>query len=227
MKRDVSPEPSDPPEVGRVDLGDLDRAAPISGAYGFDRGQPIDRLYIERFLERHADSIRGRVLEIEDARYTQRFGRGVTRSDVLHLHADHPGATLCADLTHAPQIPAASFDCVILTQTLQYVYDLHAAVDTVVRILAPGGALLLSVPGLSRTSDPLWEHRWMWNFTSRSVRRLLVDYFDADRIEVDGHGNLLAAVAFLHGLAVEDLGADRLAPSDPGYEVCITARAVR
>ena len=226
MKRDAQVEVPHP-KVGGVDLGNLDRPTPISGAYGFDRGQPIDRLYIERFLERHADRIRGRVLEIEDDRYTRRFGCGVTRSDVLHLNDRRPPVTIVSDLTRAPEIHAHSFDCVIVTQTLQYVYDLQAAMATLWRILAPGGTLLLSVPGLSRTSDPQWEDRWMWNFTSRSVRRLLADFFDEAGLEVEGHGNILAAVAFLHGLAVEDLGPERLDPKDSGYEVCITACAVR
>lgn len=226
MKRDATPREPAVPAVGAIDFGSLDRLTPISGSYGFDRGQPIDRLYIERFLEKHADAIRGRVLEVEDDRYTRRFGRGVTRSDVLHLHAGHPGATITADLTHAPHLRAGTFDCVIVTQTLQYVYDLPAAMETLRRILVPGGTLLLSVPGLSRTSDPEWD-RWMWNFTSRSLGRLLADFFDPGVTEVEGHGNLLAAVACLHGLAVEDVGTDRLAPVDPGYEVCVTARAVR
>jgi SAM-dependent methyltransferase len=151
----------------------------------------------------------------------------VTRSDVLHLSDDRPPVTIVADLTSAPQIRAHTFDCVIVTQTLQYVYDLQAAVATLWRILAPGGALLLSVPGLSRTSDPQWEDRWMWNFTSRSVRRLLAEFFGDSALEVEGHGNILGAVAFLHGLAVEDVGPERLAATDPGYEVCITACAVR
>ncbi len=226
MRRDAHVEDR-APEVGAVDLGSLDRRSPISAAYGFDRGQPIDRFYIERFVARHADRIRGRVLEIEDDRYSRRFGRGVTSTDVLHIEDGHPGVTVVADLTHAPQIRARAYDCVIVTQTLQYVYDLPAAMATLRRILAPGGTLLLSVPGLSRTSDPQWEDRWMWNFTSRSVRRLVTDFFDHVGVEVEGHGNLLAAVAFLHGLSVEDLGRERLARHDPGYEVCVTACAVR
>ena len=38
------------PRVGRVRFGSLRRLTPISRAFGFDRGLPIDRYYIERFL---------------------------------------------------------------------------------------------------------------------------------------------------------------------------------
>ena len=60
------------PPVGTVRRLGLRRTEPISRAYGFDRGTPVDRHYIEAFLQRHAPSpdysagdIRGRVLEVE------------------------------------------------------------------------------------------------------------------------------------------------------------------
>jgi SAM-dependent methyltransferase len=149
----------------------------------------------------------------------------VTSSDVLHLHARHPGATIAGDLADAPHIASPSFDSIILTQTLQYVFDVDAAMAAVRRLLAPGGVLPLSVPGLSRTSDAAWHDRWMWNFTSRSVRRLAEAHFDGNTISVEGHGNVFVALAFLHGLAVQDVGEQRLQPPDPGYEIVITARA--
>jgi hypothetical protein len=77
------------PAVGAVRFGSLRRVTPISRQFGLDRGQAIDRYYIESFLARHATDIRGRVLEIGDDSYTRKFGDGcVTRSDVLHLHSE-------------------------------------------------------------------------------------------------------------------------------------------
>src|SRR5258708_1276969 len=51
------------PPLGTVKLGDFVRTRPISTSFGFDRGTPIDRYYIENFLGRNAGDIRGRVLE--------------------------------------------------------------------------------------------------------------------------------------------------------------------
>src|SRR3990170_7811785 len=51
---------------GRVRFGDLRGVEPISREFGFDRGLPVDRHYIERFLSAHSSDIRGRVLEIGD-----------------------------------------------------------------------------------------------------------------------------------------------------------------
>lgn len=220
-------QPDAVPPVGDVDFGDLNRTQPIGNCYGFDRGQPIDRYYIERFLQTHAGDIRGRVLEIEDDRYTRRFGSGVTRSDVLHVNPGHPGATLHGDFACAPHLAPSSFDCVILTQTLQYIYDVAAAIATVSRICAPGGVVLASVPGISRTSDPEWSTTWMWNFTSRGARRMFASSFNNADLKVNGHGNILAATAFLHGLAVEDMDTARLDDYDEGFEICITVRAVK
>jgi hypothetical protein len=43
-----------------------------------------------------------------------------------------------------------------------------------------------------------------WSFTTRSLRPLLVEVFGDDRVVVEAHGNVLAAVRLLHGLAVQD-----------------------
>ncbi len=216
------------PLVSRTSFDRLRRTTPISLEFGWDRGQPIDRYYIENFLAEHAADVRGRVLEVEDDAYTRRFGgERVTRSDVLHLRAGHPGATIIADLTAAEHVPSGAFDCVILTQTLQYIYDLRAALRTLHRILAPGGVLLATFPGLSRTSDPQWSDTWHWNLTSRSARRLFGEVFPAETGRVQGHGNVLAATAFLYGLAVAELRPEELDHYDVGFELCITVRAVR
>ena len=67
--------------------------------------------------------------------------------DILMATEGNPQATIVGDLTDAPQIPSDAFDCAIVTQTLQFVYDVRAALATLHRILAPGGVLLATVPG--------------------------------------------------------------------------------
>ena len=139
------------PPVGRVRLGSLKRTTPISRNYGWERGTPVDRFYIDRFLTQHSKDIHGRVLEIGDDQYTRRYGGGrVTHTDVLHASEGNPSATIVADLTDAPQLADATFDCVICTQTLLLIYDVRKAVATLHRILKPGGTALVTVPGVSR-----------------------------------------------------------------------------
>ena len=222
-----TPPAVDPPSVRGVDFGDFRRLAPVSTNWGFDRGRPIDRYYIEDFLERHAGDIRGRVLEIGDNAYTRRFGGDrVTTSDVLHVRERRPGVTLVADLTAAPEIASESFDCVILTQTLQLIFDIPAALRTLHRILAPAGALLATVPGITKiVVDEGGDRQW-WTFASPTARRLLGDVFGPN-VAVESHGNVLAAIAFLHGLSVEELQPAELDHRDPAYEVIVTVRAVK
>ena len=59
----------------RFNFGDLRRTKPVSSAFGYDRGKPVDRRYIEAFLATNSVDVRGRVLEIGDSAYTRQFGR--------------------------------------------------------------------------------------------------------------------------------------------------------
>jgi glycosyltransferase involved in cell wall biosynthesis len=214
------------PGIGRIRWGDLRGLEPVSRRFGYDRGLPIDRHYIERFLCERAGDIRGRVLEIGDRSYTTRFGgERVTRSDVLHVTAGNPDATLIGDLTHADHIPPDSFDAVVLTQTLHLIYDVGSAVRTLHRILKPGGVLLATVPGISQLEDGEWARTWYWSFTALSASRLFSEAFSD--VEVRTRGNVLASTAFLQGIAAEELGQEELEHEDPLYPLLITIRAVK
>jgi SAM-dependent methyltransferase len=142
-----------------IDFGGLRRFRPFTENFGYDRGQPIDRYYTENFLAEHSTDVRGRVLEVGDDSYSRRSGGSrISQQDVLHVMPKAPGATLTADIANAPHIPSNTFDCIIFTQTLQYVFDARTAIATLHRILKPGGALLLAVPGLSRlTQDEVYQ----------------------------------------------------------------------
>ena len=212
----------------RVDLGDLRRVTPVSRWFGHDRGQPIDRYYIERFLHAHAADVRGRVLEIGDDAYTRQFGGpAVTRRDVLHVTPGSPKATIIGDLAEGTGIPSDAFDCIILTQTLQLIYDVPAALRVLRRALAPGGVLLATVPGISQIDRGEWGGSWYWFFTPLAMRRLFEDHFGAGGVSVECHGNVLSAIAFLEGLAVHELRPRELDAQDDCYPVTVAVRAVK
>jgi SAM-dependent methyltransferase len=216
------------PPVGGVRFGDLRRLSPISRSFGLNRGQPIDRYYIESFLARHADDVRGRVLEIKDSSYTWRYGgERVNASDVLDIAEDNPQATIIADLTRADHVPSNTFDCIILTQTLHFIYDVRSTVQTLHRILKPGGTLLATFPGISQTSCEKLGENYCWALTKLAARRLFEEAFPARNIEVEAYGNVLAASAFLYGLSVEELRSEELDHHDPDYELLITLRAAK
>jgi len=215
-----------PPRVGAVKLGDLGTTAPISEDFGFDRGTPIDRYYIENFLARQAVHIRGRVLEVGDAAYSQRFGgQRILQQDVLHISADAPGATIVGDLAQPGVLPEAAFDCIVLTQTLHLLYDMRAALAQLARALKPRGVLLLTVPGISQLDRGEWGKTWSWSLTEYSARRLLSEVFEPARVDVRAFGNVFAATAMLQGLAQEEVDVQQLDVVDPAYPVIITAVA--
>lgn len=204
----------------------LRSAEPASAMFGLDRGRPIDRFYIERFLKSNARDIRGRVLEVAEPTYTEWFGTGVERSDVLHVQPGDPKVTIVGDLTTGEGIPAAAFDCIILTQTLHVIYDVRAALSGARDALKPGGVLLATLPGISQVSRvDMDEWGDYWRFTTASARRLFGEVFDD--FEVTAHGNVLAASAFLYGLAQDELEPEELEVYHPDYELLITVRAVR
>jgi hypothetical protein len=214
------------PARGRVDFGDLRRADPISRVFGFDRGRPVDRYYVEDFLARNSEFIRGRVLEIGDDSYTRAFGADrVIETDILSVVENSPRATIIADLAAAGHIPSNTFDCIILTQTLHLIYDVRAAVETLHRILKPGGVLLATMPGISQIDHYDWRESWYWSFTRLSAERLFAGVFTAGKIALETRGNVLAATAFLQGLACDELKPEELDYRDDDYQVVIAVRA--
>lgn len=208
-------------------LGELRRLEPFT-TWGSSRGGPIDRIYINQFIEHHAADVRGRALEVMDDHYIRRYGTDVTQSDILDLDAGNPKATFYGDVADAPNVPDDTFDCVVLTQVLPLVFDVRAVFRTMHRILAPGGVLLATTGGISRIAPieaPVYGH-W-WHFTSMSAKRLAEEAFGAGNVEVRTYGNVLAAAGFLYGLGLHDLTMDELAVHDPAYEVTIAIRAVK
>ena len=208
---------------------DLRRLEPVDREFGLGRGTPIDRYYIEQFLDRHRGDVCGRVLEVGDASYTRRFGEDrVTRSDVLHTPPGGRSATVIGDFATGDGIPPNTFDCIILTQVLPFIFDVRAAVRHCRAALKPGGVVLATVPCISQISQYDME-RWgdFWRFTSLSARRLFEEAFVGGTVAVEAHGNALAATAFIQGLSTQDLTQAELDHRDPVYQLIVTIRAVR
>ncbi len=204
--------------------GNLRRFEPFSDHYGFERGTPVDRFYIGRFLAERAGDIRGNVLEVGHAHYARAFPDSTPR-DVAILDNDrgNPDATIIADLSERDSLPSDQFDCFILTQTLQYVADLDAALRNAWQTLASGGVLLISVPGITR-ADTEYASIDRWRVTPSGLDTLLARTCSGAHQEVVGYGNLTSAVAFLMGLAAEELEDSELTATDPYFTVSVCAR---
>ena len=215
-----------PPRPGRVDLGDLGSTRPVSLDFGFDRGLPIDRYYIERFLGIHRADVRGRVLEVGDDEYSRRYGGDrIGRQDILHVHAGNPRATLVGDLADAAVVTDDTFDCLLLTQTLHLVYDVRVAIERMHASLRRGGVVLLTVPGITAVDRGEWRDTWYWSFHRASITRLFGEVFGADQVAVESYGNVYAATLYLQGLAVAEAIPAQLDVEDAAYPVILGVRA--
>jgi SAM-dependent methyltransferase len=215
--------------LGSVDFGGLRRLSPISPIFGIDRDLiSVERYYIESFLESCSADIKGRVLEMGDPAYTVKFGGDrVTQSDVLHYVASNPQATIVADLTTAENIPDDTFDCIIITQTLQMIFDIRAAIRNLHRILKPGGVVLATSHGITRIARREGVDDWgeYWHFTAQSSKKLFEEFFEAKNTTVLPYGNVLSTIGSLHGLAASELTPEELEYRDPNFELLVTVRA--
>lgn len=209
------------------DWSALRRVEPVSRVWGIDRGQPIDRYYIDRFLSAHRSDIRGRVLEVKDATYTRVFGSGVERVDVLDIVRENPDVTLLADLEQEGSLPENAYDCVILTQTIHLVYDIRTAVRNAARTLTAGGILLATLPCVSRIDYEPGVAADFWRFTPASARQLFDETFAPGKVEISAVGNVLACCSFLMGLASHELAQHELDHRDPYFPLLVCVRAVK
>lgn len=216
------------PPVGKVDFGDLRRKLPLTRNFGYDRGGAIDRYFIENFLEQNKGLIKGRVLEIKDGSYAKKYGGDkITQLDILDIDDSNPEATLIADLSQADSIPSNVYDCIILTQTLQLIFDVKGALEHSYRILKPGGILLVTIPGITQILYNELGKTWHWSFSEASATKLFQSYFLPENIDQNVYGNVLVASALLYGLSVKELNKEELDFKDPDYQVVITVKAIK
>jgi hypothetical protein len=217
------------PSYKMVRFGSFQRVTPIQRGFEYGRGKFIDRYYIDQFMQQRSDRIRGRVLEIGDDIYTRLFGTDhVTGCDILDVRSDAARATIIGDLTSPNCLTANTYDCAIVAQTLNYIYEVKAATQSLFRALRPGGALLVTVSGIAQIAPQEKDYCGdFWRFTSASLRRLLEEFFPPERVEVVPYGNVLSALSFLHGLGAEELKDKDLDFNDPEYQLVICALAVK
>jgi glycosyltransferase involved in cell wall biosynthesis len=216
-----------PPPLKHFRFGDFKRTKPISPNFGYDRGTPVDRYYIEAFVAASREHIRGRVLEVDDDAYCRRFGTGIVQQDILDIRPENPRATIIGDLGAPGTLPHEAFDCLVVTQTLQLVYDMQTAVKEMYHALKPGGVLLLTCPGITQIYPGNEGENWFWSLTRAAAENLFAAVFGVANVAVEARGNVYAAVCFLEGLALEEVDAAKLDVLDTAYPVIVTVRALK
>lgn len=199
----------------------------------------IIRYYWAEFLEEHRADIRGRGLEIGETTTLRCYGgERLTGADALDLAAHSPDVRVVADLSRADHVPGAQYDCFVHQFTTCVIYDIEAALYHAIRLLKPGGTLLINFwcvdfylhRGLNMgTTDaeqsPLYMYHW---FTPIMVQNLLRGLaLGDDDVKLTIYGNLLARMAFLLNLPARELTPTERDTVDPGHPLLICARIVK
>lgn len=211
--------------VSRLVWHDLRSVRPVSRTFGLDRGTPIDRYYIEKFLNENRADITGRVLEVAENYYSRKFGSQVDVYEILHVERNSQ-ATIVGDLTKSETLPSNQIDCFICTQVLNFIFDFQKAIEGAHQILKPGGVVLATVSGISQVSRydaDRWGH--FWSFYPQGIEQAFKKVFGENNVEVQTLGNSLTAISFLKGVALEELNTEELDFQDADYPVSITIRA--
>lgn len=203
------------------------KTQPYSRLFGFDRGLPVDRYYIEKFLESKKYLISGDILEIAESYYTKKFAHGAYRSLILHS-TEGTGVDFVGNLATGDGIVNDVANCFIMTQTLQCIFDFRAALKNSLKLIRSGGNLLITVPGITQISRYDYD-RWgfYWTFNDMSLRKLFEEVVPSSNIEIQAFGNVKSAAAFLYGLASNELSQKDLDQVDPDYQVTITATIIK
>lgn len=213
-------------ERARIDASFIIKQAsvkPLNREFGFPRGTPIDRYYIENWLEQNRERIRGDVLEIAENTYTKRFGAEGAESHILHVSLEKDGF-IKGNFETGEGITQESMDCIILTQTLPFIYDCKQVIANLYKMLRKGGTALVTTGGItqiSRYDMDRWGH--FWSFTTASLKRLIEESAFGKNYTMSVYGNVKTACALMYGVAAEELKPEELEYADADYPVSICA----
>lgn len=198
---------------------------PVSKRFGQERGTAIDRFYIEKFLTDHRKDIKGTVMEIAEKRYIKIFPEDISEAVILHVNGWGENA-IKGNLATGEGIIENSVDCMICTQTIQFIYDIHSVIKNIHKLLKPGGRVLLTASSISQIS--LYDYKnWgeYWKFTDQSMKKLMLEAFEEDQVEVCSYGNMKAAIAFMYGMCQEELEVSDLEYADEQFPMIVAAAA--
>lgn len=206
----------------------LKKKKPLSDIYGLERGVPVDRYYIENFLNENKELVKGDCLELLNNDYTIKYGRkNVSKSDILDIDVKNQKATIFSDLKKLDNVFDNSYDCIILTQVLQFIDDYESAISECKRVLKPGGSLLVTLPSIGRIDCASGLDGDYWRFTEASAKYIFSKYFMNEKLKIESKGNVLSGLYFWIGASQEELSDKKLDYLDKNFPIIITVRAIK
>lgn len=199
--------------------GNLRRMTPFSANFGFDRGTPVDRYYLHQFLDANRAHVRGDVLEIQKPGYATRYGSDLQAVHSVDINPAHAPTYVCDLAAAEGVIPSDRYDCFLLPNTLCVLRDIEGCLREALRVVRPGGVILASTAGFVPLTPDYPDY---WHLSAAGWLEITRRVWTGCEIRVESHGNCLAAVAAMLGLAHEELAEAELEAVDPRYPVLIT-----
>jgi len=205
--------------LGMPRWGNLRRVTPFSSNFGFDRGTPVDRYYLHRFLEANRAHVTGDVREIQLPGYATRYGSALRAVHTVDVNPAHRPTYVCDLAASGDVIPSDRYDCFLLPNTLCVLRDIEGCLRHALRVVRPGGVVLASTAAFVPLTPDYPDY---WHLSADGWAEVTRRVWAGCEVRVESHGNCLAAVAAMLGLAHEELVARELDVLDPRYPVLVT-----
>lgn len=195
-------------------------------------GIQVVRYYWAKFLDERREDICGRALEIGVTGTVRHYGKGrVTSAEAIDIAATGLDVTIVADLAIADAVPSDQFDCFVNQFTIHIIYDFRAALYHSLRLLKPGGVLLINFPcrsGYPVGGIPLGDGHnasVYWWFTPRLVETVFAELGIVGLdCQLKTYGNFFALTAYMAGIPSEELTRHELDAVDPDFPLLVCAR---
>ncbi|TRU96281.1 MAG: methyltransferase domain-containing protein [Microcystis wesenbergii Mw_QC_S_20081001_S30D] len=204
-----------------LNWGDLKKSVPICHVFGLTRGKPVDRYYLNKFIQEIKPQIVGKILEIGGTSKDKDF-YGINLGSSYQIMNIEPGLgiDIVGDAHDGSIIKPESFDSIITFNVLEHCYAPWQVVENIYTWLKPGGKCFVMVPSAQRLHAiprDYWRplpDAFAWMFRKFSQQKLYV------------YGNPISVIASYHGIATEELTTEELDAFHPDFPVatCIVAQ---
>lgn len=193
---------------------------PLSRNFGVERGTPVGRYYIDKFIVSNCNTVSGDFLEFGAvARYKKYFNKHISY-DTISIF-DEEGITYVADIHNISELPDKKFDCIVCTQVFEHLKSPETAALSLYYLLKEKGVLLFTAPFINNVHGCPSDYR---RFTVEGCRFILESAgFNIEYI--DFGGNCMVSTGSLLGMVVEDFSSEDLSFKDEIYPYNILIRA--
>ena len=208
------------PAVNTLDWGDLKRRFPICHQFGFTRGTPVDRYYLDKFISEIRHQVVGSVLEIGGVLQNKEIYQLslATEYQTLEL-VFRPGVTVVGDAHDSTVIMPESVDTILLFNVLEHCHNPWVVVQNIHSWLRVGGKCFCLVPNAQKLHSGPKDY---WRPLPDGMKQLFQDFSEYN---LHIYGNPLTVLASFMGVAAEELSTQDLDDFHPDYPVstCIAA----